>query len=130
VASGASVGRAVRACQPAGDLILPLLPPFTVRDGIGFGVDTAANPLAYYTPFVWDGVGLRAGDTVNDRSLGHRALPGLREKVSSTCTAPSATRICAVASSGSGSERPPPAWSRPSDCVIGMALSRHDYALQ
>jgi phospholipid-binding lipoprotein MlaA len=57
------------------------LPPFTVRDGIGFGVDTAANPLAYYTPFVWDGVGLRAGDTVNDRSLGIERYQGFEESV-------------------------------------------------
>jgi phospholipid-binding lipoprotein MlaA len=66
---------------PGPYLILPLLPPFTVRDGIGFGVDTAANPLAYYTPFMWDGLGLRAGDTVNDRSLGIERYQGFEESV-------------------------------------------------
>ena len=34
---------------PGPYLVLPLLPPLTLRDGLGLGVDTTTNPLSYYT---------------------------------------------------------------------------------
>ena len=39
------------------------------------------TPLAYYTPFVWDGLGLEAGDTVNDRAINIDRLQGFEESV-------------------------------------------------
>jgi phospholipid-binding lipoprotein MlaA len=49
-------------------LIVPLLPPLTVRDGVGFVVDVALDPLVYFAPVA--ALGGRTGATViNDRSL-------------------------------------------------------------
>jgi phospholipid-binding lipoprotein MlaA len=49
-------------------LILPLLPPLTVRDGVGFVVDIALDPLVYFAPFA--ALAGRTGATVvSDRSL-------------------------------------------------------------
>ena len=59
-------------------LILPLLGPTTVRDGIGKGVDSAMNPLTYYVPFLGQ-VGMKAGDTVNDRALNFDLFAGVEE---------------------------------------------------
>ncbi len=53
---------------PGPYLVLPFLPPLTVRDGIGMGVDILLNPLTYFAPFAAN-AGMNAGDTVNDRSL-------------------------------------------------------------
>jgi phospholipid-binding lipoprotein MlaA len=49
-------------------LILPFLPPLTVRDGVGFAVDIALDPLIYFAPFAALG-GRTAATVVNDRSL-------------------------------------------------------------
>jgi phospholipid-binding lipoprotein MlaA len=53
---------------PGPYLILPILPPLTVRDGFGFAVDVALDPLNYVVPFAAT-AGKTAGKTVNDRSL-------------------------------------------------------------
>lgn len=47
-------------------LVLPFLPPMTIRDGIGLGLDTLLNPINYFTPFA--SVGVRVTDAVNNRS--------------------------------------------------------------
>jgi phospholipid-binding lipoprotein MlaA len=60
-------------------LILPLLPPMTVRDGIGMGVDGAMDPLSYFIPFIWDRLGMRIGDTVNDRAINYDLFQGVEE---------------------------------------------------
>lgn len=49
-------------------LILPLLPPMTVRDGIGMALDGAMNPLNYFAP-VGATFGIYGTDLVNERSL-------------------------------------------------------------
>lgn len=49
-------------------LILPLLPPMTVRDGIGMAIDGAMNPLGYFIP-IGATFGIYGTDAVNDRSL-------------------------------------------------------------
>ncbi|MBI2358246.1 MAG: VacJ family lipoprotein [Deltaproteobacteria bacterium] len=49
-------------------LILPLLPPMTVRDGIGMALDGAMNPLNYFLP-IGATLGIRGTDAVNERSL-------------------------------------------------------------
>jgi phospholipid-binding lipoprotein MlaA len=53
---------------PGPFLVLPFLPPLTVRDGFGFAADTAMHPLSYVAPFEAS-AGMRGGQTVNDRSL-------------------------------------------------------------
>lgn len=52
---------------PGPYLILPILPPLTVRDGIGYAADVALDPLNYFIPLVAS-FGKRGGETVNDRS--------------------------------------------------------------
>ena len=64
---------------PGPYLVLPLLPPLTVRDGIGFAGDGAMNPLSYYIPFWFDQFGMKVGDTVNDRSLNLDLFQGIEE---------------------------------------------------
>ena len=64
---------------PGPYLVLPFLPPLTVRDGIGTGVDGAMNPLYYYIPFWPDAFAMRVGDTVNDRSLNLDLFQGIEE---------------------------------------------------
>jgi phospholipid-binding lipoprotein MlaA len=65
--------------EPGPYLILPFLPPLTVRDGIGYGVDNAMDPLSYVLPFFWDRFGMKVGDTVNDRSLNLDLFQGFEE---------------------------------------------------
>ncbi len=52
---------------PGPYLILPILSPLTVRDGIGYVADAALDPLSYFIPFAAS-MGRWAGETVNDRS--------------------------------------------------------------
>jgi phospholipid-binding lipoprotein MlaA len=53
---------------PGPFLVLPFLPPLTVRDGIGFAVDVAMTPYIYFIP--WYGtLGMTATNMVNERSL-------------------------------------------------------------
>jgi phospholipid-binding lipoprotein MlaA len=66
---------------PGPYLILPFFEPMTVRDGIGKGVDGAMNPLSYVLPFLWTGIGMKAGDTVNDRALNLELFQGFEESV-------------------------------------------------
>lgn len=53
---------------PGPYLVLPFLPPLTVRDGIGFGLDAALDPLLYVSPFAAS-TGRTGGNIVNDRAL-------------------------------------------------------------
>ena len=53
---------------PGPFLILPFLPPLTVRDGIGFAVDTAMTPYIYFIPW-YASIGSTAVNMVNERSL-------------------------------------------------------------
>jgi phospholipid-binding lipoprotein MlaA len=66
---------------PGPYLILPLLPPLTVRDGIGMGVDGLMDPLSYFVPFFWTRLGMKAGETINDRSLNLELFQGFEESV-------------------------------------------------
>jgi ABC-type transporter lipoprotein component MlaA len=48
--------------------VVPLLPPLTVRDGIGYAVDSLLDPLSWFvTPFAAD-FGRAAGKTINERA--------------------------------------------------------------
>lgn len=64
---------------PGPYLVLPLLDPMTVRDGIGRGVDAVLDPLTFVLPLVWTRLGMRAGDTVNERSLNYDLFQGVEE---------------------------------------------------
>ena len=65
--------------QPGPFLVLPFLPPLTVRDGIGYGVDGAMHPLYYYIAFWPDALAMKLGDTVNDRSLNLDLFQGIEQ---------------------------------------------------
>ncbi len=60
-------------------LIVPFLPPLTVRDGIGYGVDSAMDPLGYFIPFFPDKLAMRLGDIINDRALNLELFQGFEE---------------------------------------------------
>jgi len=64
---------------PGPYLVLPVLPPMTVRDGIGKGVDSLIDPFGYFVPLFWTGVILKIGDTVNDRALNYDLFQGVEE---------------------------------------------------
>ncbi len=53
---------------PGPYLILPLLPPMTVRDGFGLVADGAMNPLNYFIP-IGATLGISGTNAVNERSL-------------------------------------------------------------
>jgi phospholipid-binding lipoprotein MlaA len=53
---------------PGPYLILPLLPPLTVRDGIGYAFDAAMTPYTYFIPW-WGGLAGTGTNVVNERSL-------------------------------------------------------------
>lgn len=49
-------------------VVLPLLPPLTVRDGIGYALDLAMTPYTYFIPW-YATIGSAATNIVNERSL-------------------------------------------------------------
>lgn len=53
---------------PGPYLVLPFLPPLTIRDGVGYAFDAAMTPYVYFLPW-YANVGMTATNTVNDRSL-------------------------------------------------------------
>lgn len=53
---------------PGPYLVLPFLPPLTVRDGIGYAFDAAMTPYTYFIPW-WGTVVGTGTSTVNERSL-------------------------------------------------------------
>lgn len=65
---------------PGPYLILPFLPPLTVRDGIGLAADGAMNPLSYFIP-IGASVGIHATRTVNERSLNLQRFEQVEESV-------------------------------------------------
>jgi phospholipid-binding lipoprotein MlaA len=70
---------AVAGVGPGPYLILPFLPPLTVRDGVGRAVDGALDPFTYFLPFVWDRLGMQVGDTINDRAINYDLFQGVEE---------------------------------------------------
>jgi phospholipid-binding lipoprotein MlaA len=53
---------------PGPYLVLPLLPPLTVRDGVGYAFDIAMTPYTYFIPW-WGSIAGTATNGVNERSL-------------------------------------------------------------
>ena len=66
---------------PGPYLVLPFMEPLTVRDGIGKLVDSFLDPLSYFIPFIWDRLGMKLGDVVNDRALNYDLFQGFEESV-------------------------------------------------
>ncbi|MGH7400150.1 MAG: MlaA family lipoprotein [Candidatus Rokuibacteriota bacterium] len=64
---------------PGPFLVLPLMPPLTVRDGIGTAVDGAMDPLSYVLPFIWTRLGMKVGNMINDRALNLDLYQGFEE---------------------------------------------------
>jgi phospholipid-binding lipoprotein MlaA len=53
---------------PGPYLVLPLLPPLTVRDGVGYALDAAMTPYVYFIPW-WGNLAATSTNGVNERSL-------------------------------------------------------------
>jgi phospholipid-binding lipoprotein MlaA len=66
---------------PGPYLVLPLLEPLTVRDGVGKFVDGLMDPLSYVLPFLWTRAGMKAGDILNERALNYELFQGFEESV-------------------------------------------------
>jgi len=66
---------------PGPYLVLPLMEPLTVRDGIGKVVDGFMDPLTYVLPFFWDRLGMMVGNAVNERALNYELFQGFEESV-------------------------------------------------
>jgi phospholipid-binding lipoprotein MlaA len=77
----------VWGAPPGPYLVLPFLAPMTVRDGIGTAVDNAMDPLSYYLPLVWDRIGMKLGDIINERALNLDLYQGFEESVLDLYTA-------------------------------------------
>ena len=57
-------------------LVLPLFPPVTVRDAVGFVGDIFMNPFNYFIPVV-PNAGLNAADRLNSRALNIERFEGI-----------------------------------------------------
>lgn len=64
---------------PGPYLVLPLLNPMTVRDGIGRGVDSVMDPLVWVLPLLYTRLGMKAGDVLNERALNYELFQGVEE---------------------------------------------------
>ncbi|MBI3780035.1 MAG: VacJ family lipoprotein [candidate division NC10 bacterium] len=65
---------------PGPYLVLPFLPPLTVRDGIGAVADAALDPL-WYVATAAAPLGMKGGKIVNDRSLNLEFYENVEESV-------------------------------------------------
>lgn len=59
-------------------MVLPLLPPMTVRDAVGYTADIFMNPVNYFMPFT-PNLGLNAGDRLNGRAINVETFEKLEE---------------------------------------------------
>jgi phospholipid-binding lipoprotein MlaA len=66
---------------PGPYLVLPLMEPLTVRDGIGKGVDGFMDPLSYFVAFWPARFAMKVEEVVNDRSLNLELFQGFEESV-------------------------------------------------
>jgi phospholipid-binding lipoprotein MlaA len=65
---------------PGPYLVVPLLPPLTVRDAFGFVIDALMNPITWFAPTPAS-IGLTAERVVNERSLNLEAFENVEETV-------------------------------------------------
>lgn len=64
---------------PGPYLVLPLLGPSSVRDGVGRAVDAVMNPLFWVVPDFITGVGITSGRIVNETSFFIEDIKALKE---------------------------------------------------
>jgi phospholipid-binding lipoprotein MlaA len=64
---------------PGPYLVLPVLAPTTVRDGVGMGVDLVIDPFGYFVGWIPARLLMKIGDTVNDRALNYDLFQGVEE---------------------------------------------------
>ena len=64
---------------PGPYLVLPVMAPTTVRDGVGMGVDLVIDPIGYFIPFIPTRLLMKIADTVNDRALNYDLFQGVEE---------------------------------------------------
>lgn len=69
----------VWGAEPGPYLVLPFMEPMTVRDGVGRGLDTFLDPLSYFLPFLWDRLGMKVGEVLNDRALNYDLFEGFED---------------------------------------------------
>jgi phospholipid-binding lipoprotein MlaA len=60
-------------------LVLPFLPPLTVRDAGAYVGDVAMNPANWLLPFVPTLIAMKGGEVINDRSLNLDRYEGVEE---------------------------------------------------
>ncbi|MBI2466325.1 MAG: VacJ family lipoprotein [Candidatus Rokubacteria bacterium] len=65
---------------PGPYLVLPFLPPTTVRDGIGFAIDSVLDPISYVAPFAAN-LGMTGGETINKRAENLETFEDVEESV-------------------------------------------------
>lgn len=61
-------------------LVLPLLPPTSIRDGVGMAADSFMNPLGYFVP-TYVPLSIRAVDIVNNRALNNKVFEELERSI-------------------------------------------------
>jgi len=64
--------------RPGPYLVVPFLPPLTVRDGIGYAADTFLDPLSYFVPF-FANFGRAAARRINERAVNLHLYDGVEE---------------------------------------------------
>ena len=69
---------AVWGWQQSRYLVLPLLPPLTLRDGVGYVFDIAMDPIGYFIPLAAS-FGKKTEDIVNDRALNLETFESVEE---------------------------------------------------
>jgi phospholipid-binding lipoprotein MlaA len=65
---------------PGPYLVLPLMEPLTVRDGIGKAIDRTIDPLTYVVPLI-PALSLVAGNRVNERALNYELFAAFDDEV-------------------------------------------------
>ena len=65
--------------RPGPYLVLPLLPPLTVRDAVGYAADSFMDPLSYFVTPVLADVGRSAGHTINERAQNMTEYDGVED---------------------------------------------------
>ncbi len=69
---------AVHGFESGPFLVLPLLPPFTVRDAVGYAGDIVLNPINFLIPF-FPNLGINVEHTVNERARNLETFEGVEE---------------------------------------------------
>jgi len=69
----------VYGVRPGRYVVVPFLEPLTIRDGVGKAIDSAMDPLSYVLPLIWDRLGMKVGDIINERSLNLDLFQGFEE---------------------------------------------------